>query len=126
VSDLLDHRRQGLRVGDAAVSDPSLIATQTFPDGLEFGFGSVLLGLQVADSRLGGNEIGRGCGHGSVECVDLGMLRQGLSAVLELGNRGVDGLQVEQAELRAAVSFDGGSPCLVTDRDNPTFRGAGE
>jgi hypothetical protein len=46
--------------------------------------------------------------------------------MLELGERGVDGLQVEQAELRAAVSFDGGSPWVVTDRDNPTFRTTGE
>jgi hypothetical protein len=40
--------------------------------------------------------------------------------MLQLGHRRVDSLQVEQAQLRAAVSFDEALPVSLRIADNPT------
>ena len=87
---LLHHRRQRLRVADGAVSDPSLVPAQPFPYGLELIFGPGLLSFQVPDRGVAGNESA-GLRPSAVEGVDLRVLRQSASPVLEPGERGVDG-----------------------------------
>ena len=88
-----------LRVGDRARAEPILVADPASLDVLDLGVGLRLGPSEVADLGVGLDAL-------PVELVDLGLelgdarvLGEGRAAVVELGERGVLGLQIEQGQL---------------------------
>ena len=93
--DLLDHRAQRLGV-DGAVGDALLVAGQPLPDGLEVRLGALGVELQVGHAGLRPDQVGRQVGGFGVQPVEGRLLGQGPAPLRELGQRGVDRLEVEQ------------------------------
>ena len=87
-----------------------LVAVQPVPDRLQLVLGAVLLALQVRDRRVGTDEVGGQPAAGVLEPGDLGVLGQGAATVRQLGEGGVDALQVEQTLLVSLVGSDGVLP----------------
>lgn len=94
--DLLDQAVQRLGIGNRAVIDPLLIALPALPDRLQIGLGLLLGQLQVRDPGLGLDQrLGRRIAL-LLQPRQLGMLGQVGPPVPQLGDRRVDGLQVQQ------------------------------
>jgi len=103
---LLDQGVERLRVGDRTVGDPVLVPVQPVLDRLELALGPGLVTLEVGDGGVGPDQIGGEPAPLAPQAGDLGVLGQRAAAVLQLGERGVDRLQIEQAQLVPLVGFD--------------------
>lgn len=112
--DFGDQRLQLPRVGDRAVGDPGLVTGQSLPYRIKIGFGLDLVGAEIAD-------LGLGLDQGCLDLVALPfrrgqliMLGQGLATMQQLGQRAVQLLQGQQAQLGTLIGFDDVLPsCAV-------------
>ena len=110
---------QRLRVADGPVGDPRLVADQPLTYRLEVALRPGLVLLEVADPGVGLDEVGRERGPLGLQSRQLGMLGQRATSVLQLCDRAVDGLQVQQAKLDRGISLDVSSPVSPSSRSPP-------
>jgi hypothetical protein len=111
---LLDQASQRLRVTDRTVVNPLLIAGTALPDRLEVGIGLALGNVQIGDPGLGSDQIGCRSGSLGLELCQLRVLGKVGPAVPQLGDRGIDALQIQQPKLGRVVGFDESAlPCVL-------------
>jgi len=106
VLDLLDQTGECLGIADRTVVHPGLVADPALAYRLQIGLGLGLGQFEVGDPGLGRDQIrlgGAALGGQPGQLGELGKIRP---AVLQLGDRGVDGLQIEQPELGRVVGLD--------------------
>jgi hypothetical protein len=106
MGDLVDQPGQRLGVADRTVGDPLLVADQALADRLEIGLRLRLVVLQIGDPGVRRDQVGGERRPLGLEPGELGVLGQRAAAVLQLRDRAVDGLQVQQPELDRRVSLD--------------------
>jgi hypothetical protein len=111
MGDLLDQPAEGLGIGDRTIVDPALIPHEALPDRLEIGLGLGLVRLEIEHPGVGGNELGGECRPLGLQPGELGVLGQRPPTMFQLGDRAVDGLQIQQPELDRRVGLDLGAPC---------------
>ncbi|GAB3923754.1 hypothetical protein GCM10011575_01950 [Microlunatus endophyticus] len=104
--DLLDQAGECLGITDRTVVHPGLVAHPPLAYRLQVRLGLGLGQFQVRDPGFGRDQIRiSGTALGG-QFRQLGMLGKIRPAMLQLGDRGVDGLQVEQPELGRVIGLD--------------------
>lgn len=106
VLDLLHQTGQCLGVADRTVVDPPLVPDPALAYRFQVGLGLTLGELEIGDLGLGGHQIGSSGIALRVEPRQLGEFGKVGPTMPQLGDRRVDGLQIEQPELGRVVGFD--------------------
>jgi len=115
VGHLVHQTGQRLGIADRAVGDPLLVTDEPLAYRLQIRLGFCLIVLQIEDPGVGGDQFGGELGPLGLVAGQVGVLGQGATAMLELGDRAVDGLQIQQSELDSRVGLDVSSPCRRWD-----------